>query len=75
MPSESGYWSCIYNHYKPSGDPILMFFNVGNEARDYASLSDDEVIQSAFVAINHMYPHLEISRDNNLVAYQRTNWG
>lgn len=72
--SPSGYWSSAFNVFKSSGDPVLMFFNAANQARDYSQLTDDEVIQSAFEVINHMYPDEQITRENNLVAYRRSNW-
>jgi len=53
-PVNPGHWPFWVNGYKIYGEPILLGFNSGDVAREFAHMSDDEVVASAMAAIKGM---------------------
>jgi hypothetical protein len=49
-----GHWPFWVNGYKIFGEPILLGFNSGDVAREFAKMSDDEVVASAMAAVKGM---------------------
>eukprot|EP00347_Sterkiella_histriomuscorum_P014422 403360925 len=79
--SQSGYWSCILNHYKyiqneegQKGKFILILFNVGREALSYSTQTDEFIIESALQALNYMYfpKKTIISNTDEIIANSKT---
>lgn len=53
-PVNPGHWPFWVNGYKIFGEPILLGFNSGDVAREFAKMSDDEVVASAMAALTAM---------------------
>ncbi|MCF8541226.1 MAG: FAD-dependent oxidoreductase [Aurantimicrobium sp.] len=53
-PVNPGHWPFWVNGYKIFGEPILLGFNSGDVAREFAKMSDDEVVASAMAAVKGM---------------------
>ena len=53
-PVNPGHWAFWVNGYKVFGEPILLGFNSGDVAREFAKMSDDEVVASAMAALTAM---------------------
>ena len=49
--------------------PLIVMFNVGEAARQYSELTDQEVLDNAMSIIRKWYPNAP-----NYVRYARTNW-
>ncbi len=64
-----GDWALIFNLYPYLNKPWLVLFNVANNAKKFAEMTDAEVLESAMAAIRIMYPNAP-----DYVSYKRTNW-
>ena len=53
-PVNPGHWPVWVNGYKIFGEPILLGFNSGDVAREFAKMSDDELVASAMAALTAM---------------------
>lgn len=53
-PVNPGHWAFWVNGYKIFGEPILLGFNSGDVAREFARMSDEEVVASAMAALTAM---------------------
>ncbi|MFD9467096.1 FAD-dependent oxidoreductase [Streptomyces sp. NPDC060027] len=54
-PKNPNLWSWWVNGYKAFGKPVLLGLNGGDQAHRLARASDDEVVDSAMRALQHMY--------------------
>ncbi|CDW87858.1 amine oxidase [Stylonychia lemnae] len=71
--SETSDWSISFNHYKYMKQPLLVMFNTYSSAIKFSLFNDEELISSALVALNIMYPKAKITREN-IKAFKRSNW-
>ena len=53
-PVNPGQWPFWVNGYKIYGEPILLGFNSGDIARQFATMSDEQVVASAMAAVKGM---------------------
>ena len=53
-PVNPGRWPFWVNGYKIFGEPILLGFNAGDVAREFAEMSDEDVVASAMAALTAM---------------------
>lgn len=54
-PKNPNLWSWWVNGYRAFGKPVLLGFNGGDQAHRLARASDDEVVDSAMRALQHMH--------------------
>lgn len=72
MPSTDYYeWTQTLNVHKFTGEPILVMFNCERSALKFASMNDEEVLESAFKVLEKTFP--EFKREY-IIKYWRTNW-
>ncbi|CDW91771.1 amine oxidase [Stylonychia lemnae] len=62
-------WGITLNYYKYTKKPVLLMFNIGKDAREFAEMSDEDVIKQAMETLRTMYP-----KATDYVAYKRSNW-
>jgi len=53
-PVSPGHWAFWVNGYKIFGKPVLLGFSAGELAREFATKSDEELIESAMSAVRNM---------------------
>ena len=69
ISDKPGQWVQTLNVYKYLQVPVLLMFNIGDTAKEFAGLSDDAVCQSAMEAIRTWYPEAP-----DFVNFKRSNW-
>ncbi|CDW88257.1 amine oxidase [Stylonychia lemnae] len=63
-------WVVTLNINKYLQKPILLMFNIGKDALSFASMTDQQVLDSAMATLRIMYPNAP-----DYVNYKRSNWG
>ena len=70
ISDHEGHWASTLNIYKSTGKKFLKMFNAGSAAITHAEMNDEEVVESAMVALRNMYGE-DIPEP---IAFARSNW-
>jgi monoamine oxidase len=70
VSDKPGEWVQTLNLYKYLEIPVLLMFNIGDTARRFSTLSDQEVVNSAMETIRKWYSEVP-----DYVNFKRSNWG
>ncbi|CDW71593.1 amine oxidase [Stylonychia lemnae] len=71
--AEQSDWAVSFNHHKYLSQPVITMFNTYNSAVKFSHLSDEELVSSALVALNTMYPRAKVTREK-IKGFKRSNW-